>query len=763
MPDPTLDRLAALRRLGLPALADLLRAVPGLADAVDGRGPLSRSWPWGFSPSPRRLDLRGLAQALGSERGVDLALASLDATTLALAELAAWHGGSLTREQALAETGPELAAALDVAAATLGARLLTDPEAGWVALRAGVTPMVALPGVPAAAHLHALRTERLAETLAALGLPVPHRKGRRVQAVLEALRDPDLVAALVQRMPAEVRRVFELLCVHGPQRLADLGVPYLPPSAAYRSAYRSAYQVAPSARTVEWLLDHGLVGVDYEAQVCLVWLDVLVALRGGQLFGDAFPRPVPAEPVPLRAPPPALPPTLEHLDALLALWRASPAEALATGGLGVKSVRAAAKALGLPSGEVGLLANLAVVLGLLGVAEVGASGRGRNRKVQRRWAPTSVADAWSAEPAGRRWALLVQAWTDDVHLDEAEGLPERREAEHHLPATPAVTVARGALLALLAGLPPGTGLAADQVEAIAAAQRPALLDPPRTRGLAAALRALGLAPAEGPLGLTDIARALLDGPEAVEKVLPAPRHEVIVQADLTVLAPPDVAPEVTATLARWADLESSAGARMYRLSERRLAAALDAGEDAEQVLAWLTEHSTVPIAQNVAYLVRDVARRSGRLRAGTATTYLRCDDAGLLAQAVAVRAAKLRLLAPTVAVSGLSRERLLAALRDRGVSAVAEDAEGATVAGVTATAHPVGLRSSSLPALRAPVDLAEEATRLLAASAEPELSLEDHEVLDRLKRRSREEEHQAPEWLAFGDELFGLVPDEEDR
>lgn len=187
------------------------------------------------------------------------------------------------------------------------------------------------------------------------------------------------------------------------------------------------------------------------------------------------------------------------------------------------------------------------------------------------------------------------------------------------------------------------------------------------------------------------------------------------QADLTVIAPPDAAPEVIAALHRYADLESTAGARIYRLDEGRLADAVAAGESADDVLAWLTAHSSVPVAQNVDYLVRDVARRHGRLRAGTASSYLRSEDAGLLSRAVGVKAAKLRLLAPTVAVSALARERLLAALRAGGVAAVGEDVAGATELAATLAAAPVGARRGCLPALRAAADPVALARRLTTA------------------------------------------------
>jgi len=756
----------------------LLRDVPGLEDAVAGRGPLTRSWPWSLGLN-RPLDLRGLAELLAGPDAIQVTLASLDAPALALAEVAAWHGGAVTREQALAEAGQGRAAVLDRAAEVLHARLLTDPDAdaGWLALRDDVAAQVQLPGIPAEPALRHATSEALAGQLRLLGVSPPARKGERIEALVAALRDPAVVERVMDALPGDAAQIFAELLTRGPQEVSDLGVPYWPQYGRSGSR-RGAGLVA--------LLQRGLVGVDVHEQVCFIWLDVLVGLRGGRLYGDAFPSSAGevGEPAggaggagrsragevggaagvaarPLAGGPVGIPVVVERLDALLAHWRSRPVPALAAGGLGVRGVRDAAKALGLPAGEVGLLAHLAAELGLLGLVEVGASGRGRNRTVERRWAPTPLAQEYSEQPAARRWALLVQAWRDDHRLDEAGGLPERRDAGLGGPADATSVIARAGWLRLLDGLPPGTGVDQDALTRLAAARLPALLHRERVAGLLGASRVLGLVAPSGPVGLTEAGRALLESPEALADRLPAPATEVVVQADSTVIVPPGAAPELTGALSRWGELESDAGARVYRLSERRLAAALDSGETGEEVLAWLEEHSKVDVPQNVAYLVRDVARRSGRLRAGAAGTYLRCDDPALLSSAVAVSAAKLRLLAPTVAVSPLTRERLLAALATKGVSAVAEDATGATVSGAPATAEPVAFHvGSALPAVRPGPDPQGVAARLLG-DPQAQAPLDGEDVLERLKRRSRAHASTSS-WHQLGDALFGAAPDEEE-
>ncbi|WP_205601582.1 helicase-associated domain-containing protein, partial [Cellulomonas iranensis] len=100
------------------------------------------------------------------------------------------------------------------------------------------------------------------------------------------------------------------------------------------------------------------------------------------------------------------------------------------------------------------------------------------------------------------------------------------------------------------------------------------------------------------------------------------------------------------------------------------------------LLARLSTAARGRVPQPLEYLVRDVARRHGRVRAGAASSYVRADDAALLAGLVDdPRFAPLRprLLAPTVLVADASPTELLDALRARGLAPVAEDASGTVV------------------------------------------------------------------------------------
>ena len=86
--------------------------------------------------------------------------------------------------------------------------------------------------------------------------------------------------------------------------------------------------------------------------------------------------------------------------------------------------------------------------------------------------------------------------------------------------------------------------------------------------------------------------------------------------------------------------------------------------------------------QALRYLVDDVARRHGRLRGGSAASFLRSDDEVLISEVLAhpgTGELELRRIAPTVVVSPLPLVELLDGLRAAGFSPAAEDTGGAVL------------------------------------------------------------------------------------
>jgi hypothetical protein len=303
--------------------------------------------------------------------------------------------------------------------------------------------------------------------------------------------------------------------------------------------------------------------------------------------------------------------------------------------------------------------------------------------------PTTGFDSWLALPPGHRWTALASAWLAMPRLAALAG--ERGERDKVLAPLgpelerPGLPAERRRVLELLATTPRGTAASRDSLTARL------VWDAPRRGGRLRDLvhgwtldeaEVLGLT---GRGGLSTAARALLSGDDpaaarALADRLPEPLDHVLVQPDLTVVAPGPLQRDLAAAMALVADVESTGGATVYRVGEASVRRALDAGRSASDLHELFRTRSRTPVPQSLTYLVDDVARRHGRMRVGTATSYLRCDDETLLSEVLASkRTAPLRLrrLAPTVLVTGSDLDRVLEVLRSAGFAPAAEAPDGA--------------------------------------------------------------------------------------
>ncbi|OLZ71500.1 DNA-binding protein [Streptomyces sp. IMTB 2501] len=182
-----------------------------------------------------------------------------------------------------------------------------------------------------------------------------------------------------------------------------------------------------------------------------------------------------------------------------------------------------------------------------------------------------------------------------------------------------------------------------------------------------------------PLSPAEQAVATAAAGRLLAPLLPEPLGHVLLQADLTAVAPGPLRRPLADLLGVLADVESKGGATVYRFTPASVRRALDAGRTATDLHAFLTEHSRTPVPQPLAYLIDDVARKHGHLRVGAASAYVRCDDDTLLNEILAdKRAAALRLrrLAPTVLAAQTDPAALLEGLRAMGYAPAAESAEG---------------------------------------------------------------------------------------
>ncbi|MGW2200602.1 helicase-associated domain-containing protein [Streptomyces sp. NPDC001774] len=182
-------------------------------------------------------------------------------------------------------------------------------------------------------------------------------------------------------------------------------------------------------------------------------------------------------------------------------------------------------------------------------------------------------------------------------------------------------------------------------------------------------------------------------------LLPEAVDHVLLQADLTAVAPGPLRRPLADMLSVLADVESKGGATVYRFTPGSVRRALDAGRSASDLQDFLTAHSRTPVPQPLSYLIDDVARKHGHLRIGAASAYVRCDDDALLGEILAdKRSASLRLrrLAPTVLAAQTDPAALLDGLRSMGYAPAAESAAGDVLI-TRADTYRTGARTAPAP------------------------------------------------------------------
>ncbi|RBY83506.1 helicase C-terminal domain-containing protein [Blastococcus sp. TF02A-30] len=435
--------------------------------------------------------------------------------------------------------------------------------------------------------------------------------------------------------------------------------------------------------------------------------EIGLLLRGDRPYGPPRLRPEPAvtsrdpEVVDRQAAGAALE-AVGRVGELLTLLEEEPAGLLRSGGVGVRDQKRLARALHVPEPEAAWLLELASAAGLL---DVGGPHRDE-------WLPTRGYDVWREQDLADRWALLASGWLGSVRLPSLVGQrdvagkaanPLSPDLVRH--TAPAI---RRSVLATLAEHPAGSGVAPDELVALLRWRTPRRADRlapvPGMLDEAARLGVVGGGVlSSGGRGL--LARGEDGAADGMRGLLPEPVDHVLAQPDLSLIAPGPLVSGLADTLAVVADVESSGGATVFRVSEASVRRALDAGWSADDLHQFFARASRTPVPQALDYLVDDVARQHGRLRVGAIESYVRSDDHGLLAQVLSDRrtaAAELRRLAPGVLVSGLGADEVLTVLREAGYAPAGENPGGAVLTRPPARPRAAGRRpgSESQPAAR---------------------------------------------------------------
>ena len=488
------------------------------------------------------------------------------------------------------------------------------------------------------------------------------------------------------------------------------------------SVTHESHDVGP----IDWLLARGLL-VPLDAGHVELPHSVGLALRGGAIVDDfTLAPPVPelghtSAALRRNAAMGAIAEILRLTAELLFAVREQPLATLRSGGVGVRELRRLAESIRLGVHEAAILLELCAMAGLLRL-DVDSST----------WIqPPSL--EWLNLPRQEQWLWLVNAWLASERAPSLVGQPltgssssahqgaagttiNALSAEAQRPDAPVV---RRRVLEILneltveAAAPDGK---APVLDARAVLQRAEWAQPRMSRRFSSLVRGileeatlLGLM---GSGALTQLGSAMADGqPEKAMTILgehlPAAVNHILLQADLTAVAPGYLAPELSETLLLMADAEGQGPASIYRFSAATIRRALDAGQDAESLLAFLREHSATDVPQPLEYLVQDTASRHGRLRIGTSASFIQSDDetaiTDLLREA-RTSALSLVRIAPTVLTSSASPRETARVLRELGLSPAVQEAESAVVRFKRTTAVPGSARPVYTAPRTAPPD-----------------------------------------------------------
>ena len=472
---------------------------------------------------------------------------------------------------------------------------------------------------------------------------------------------------------------------------------------------------------VDWLVTHGLLRAADSARVILP-RQLGLALRAGRTHREPAagqPRPVgtqlPQETVEDESAR-AAQDAVRLVAGLIREWERVPPPVLRSGGLGVRELRRLASQLDIEDIQAAFVVELAGAAGL--IIDDGED--------QPTFSPTLEVDDWLDAELPDRWATLATAWLTMTRTpwvvggrDERGELRAALDPELSRPWAPRL---RRAVLAVLDGREPGTVLDADDVAAVLRWRTPRSV-PPLT-AVEATLREAGMLGVLGANALSAAGRALLrpwpeggtapaapqaptaragagaassaESPDAAERfaagkaaaaeaiaaVLPVAVSELMLQGDLTGIVPGRPTRELAALLERMAKVESRGAGVTVRFTIESVRSALDGGQTADELLEELASHALGEVPQPLDYLVRDAARRHGRLRVGSALGYIRAEDPTLLAGLVddpTLADLGLVRLAPTVLAAHATPTALLAALRERGLAPAGEGPDGQVV------------------------------------------------------------------------------------
>jgi hypothetical protein len=541
-----------------------------------------------------------------------------------------------------------------------------------------------------------------------------HRSG----ASIPAATTPMEAALALQHWTATPQTLQQILAT-APERTTTLLARFgnwamgaVPQAQRRASVLHESSDVGP----VDWLLARGLL-VPLDAAHVELPHSVGVSLRGGFVIEHfSLLPPVPqlgqtSAGLRRNAALGAIAETLRLVGEVLYTVREQPLATLRSGGVGVREMKRLADSLRTGVQEAGVLAELCGMAGLLRL-DVDSSA----------WVQPPQLE-WLALPRQEQWLWLVNAWLASERAPSLVGQPVNAaaagtaghrgtagstinalSAEAQRPDAPVV---RKRVLEILheltleAAAPDGQ---APVLDAAAVLERAEWAQPRMARRFSSLVRGilreaemLGLvgSGALSQLGAAIAAEQPDDALGILGEHLPAALQHVLLQADLTAVAPGYLDPELSDRLLTMATAEGQGPATIYRFSVASVRRALDAGQDAAAMLEFLRRHSATAIPQPLQYLIEDTAARHSRLRVGAAASFIQSEDETALLDLLNAPAASglgLVRIAPTVVISHAASRDTAQVLRGLGLAPVVEEAAPAVIRLRRSTSIPVGGR-----------------------------------------------------------------------
>ena len=423
---------------------------------------------------------------------------------------------------------------------------------------------------------------------------------------------------------------------------------------------------------IGWLLDNGVL-VALDSNTVALPRDVAIKLRGGKIHKEMVSKDsiligkeVVQKQIDLAAIA-NISTILRWCEELLHNLSDEPPTALRTGGLGVRDLKKIAEHLGIDETCAGFVAELCYLGGLLVIDS------------DDQILPTSAFDIWLTKSAEERWYSLVVLWLDTSRVS---GLIGKISDKNVAPLGPELDRAGASLIrrSTLKVLNDNPQLTPD-VKSLQEIVK--WINPQRANNdyVEWTLREAEWLGITGQGALSTFGSNLLNEKEVleIESALPKPVDHILIQADNSAVAPGPLTPELASEMGTIADIESRGGATVYRFSDSSIRRGLDHGKTGDQIKTFLSKISKTPMPQPLEYLITDIAKRHGRLRVGSAHTYIRCEDEGLVQQILHDKKCehlRLRKIAPQVLVTDFELAEVIGELREFGYLPAAENSGG---------------------------------------------------------------------------------------